>query len=294
MTIPEQENAACAVLGMYDWPELTAVTNELWQHLAVPLSEAGLAAPTTLERERPLLETWLDPELVLGQTCGFPYLAHLQDSTTLLGTPDYAVDGAEQGYYQSLLISHKDNEHVGPLHFPGSVLAVNGVNSQSGFNAIRLYLAELSREGSIETRSDNTSPPFRSILHTGSHRASLQAVARKQADLCAVDPVSFALARDFDADVLKDLQVTGRTPSVPALPLICSNRNAERVELDSLRKSLRQCFDRLPATVRKPLHLRGLHFLDDSVYQLLREQTRTAIDMGFDSLAQNQEDAPAV
>jgi len=196
----------CAALSMYDWPEVADATDQLWTILSATLTQAGIAIPQSLDRTRSPEEIWLDPGLVLAQTCGYPYLKQLQSSTTLLGTPDYAVDGAVEAHQQSLLMTHVSNTKLKPTDFAGKTLAINGLNSQSGFNSVRLYLtqalAHTRTQAKIDPQSNSsTSPPeyfFKQIFITGSHRVSIQTVAEQQSDLCAIDPVSLALAKRYD------------------------------------------------------------------------------------------------
>lgn len=293
-TEPHELNRSCAALVMYDWPEVSDYTDELWQLLSAVLQNAGIAVPARLERQRPVEDVWLDPELVLAQTCGFPYVAKLQAATTLLGTPEYAVDGASDGYYQSLLLTNNSESRVKPEDFTGSTLAINDFGSQSGFNSVRLYLAASNLRFSgnrLGADHPDQNSFFSQTLTTGSHRASLRAIAEQRADLCAVDPVSLALASDYDADVVARLRIIGRTPSVPALPLICSNQTAARIDLEALKRELHHCFKTLPEHIRKNLHLCGLRYLDDSCYDNLRDITRDAIARGYARLAPDH--APA-
>jgi hypothetical protein len=52
---------------------------------------------------------WTDPGLILSQTCGRPYKAHLHGQVRLVGTPDYGLRAARPGHYQSLVIARADD-----------------------------------------------------------------------------------------------------------------------------------------------------------------------------------------
>jgi len=83
--------------------------------------------------------------------------------------------------------------------------------------------------------------------------------------------------------------VIGRTPLVPALPLICSNLIATNIDVESLRKELRLSFESLPDDIRQTLYLRSLYPLKDNDYEQLRNATRAACQAGYAQLAANQD-----
>ena len=64
-----------AALQMYDWPEVAARTDAFWDRVAASLSAEGIAAPAALSRPGDLAAAWADPALLLGQSCGLPYVA---------------------------------------------------------------------------------------------------------------------------------------------------------------------------------------------------------------------------
>jgi|GEM_PF-5492040 len=101
------------------------------------------------------------------------------------------------------------------LEFQGSTVAVNGFNSQSGYNALRNLLVERQCIGK------NKPVFFGKGEISGGHRQSMQCVAAGKADICTADPVSFALAQQYEP-AAKNLKVIDCTASTPGLPLICS------------------------------------------------------------------------
>ena len=57
--------APVAVLPMYDWPEVRAVTDRLWRAIHQELEARGITAPAELARPTDLRAAWTDPALVL-------------------------------------------------------------------------------------------------------------------------------------------------------------------------------------------------------------------------------------
>ena len=80
---------------MYDWPEVQWAHDALWAAIAKRLQALGVEAPAMLDRLRPAEDVWLDPGLVLSQTCGWPYSTRLLDKVRIVATPVYEVEGCE-------------------------------------------------------------------------------------------------------------------------------------------------------------------------------------------------------
>ncbi len=103
-------------------------------------------------------------------------------------------------------------------------LAVNGRESLSGF----LALAEDVGDPDAWARA---------VIETGSHRDSIRAVARGEADLAAIDCRSWALARRFEP-CAKALVVVGWTAERLGLPYV-SARGTDAGLVARLREALR-------------------------------------------------------
>ena len=73
----EPMTGGLAALPMYDWPELRPATDRLWAAVRDGLRQRGVAAPEGLTRDVGLMAGWTDPGLVLGQTCGLPFVREL-------------------------------------------------------------------------------------------------------------------------------------------------------------------------------------------------------------------------
>lgn len=211
--------APLALLPMYDWPEIRAQTDAYWGALRDACRSRDIAAPDCLTRRgegpNPITENWplqgwLDPDLLLGQTCGLPFARHLQGRVQMLGTPAYAIEGCDPGDYYSLVIAARN----GAINGVGDIretdrFAFNSKGSQSGFRVMRLLLEAQGRASQwLETG-----------IKSGSHRQSIQAVGEGRADFAAIDAVSWRLAQQFEPQV-GNVQVIGKTALTPGLPMI--------------------------------------------------------------------------
>ena len=175
-------SAPIAALPMYEFPEIAAANDALWSGIALRLRARGVPAPAGLARGADVARLWRDPGLVFGHTCGYPYAKELSDAVVLIATPEYCFPGCDGAAYRSFLICRKHDPRRLDA-FRGGVAAVNAWDSNSGMNLFRAAIAP---------HADGR-PFFASVILTGSHQASLAAVAAGGADLAAVDCVTFAL-----------------------------------------------------------------------------------------------------
>ena len=72
-----------AGLPMYDYPELRPANDALWRWIAAYLGNKGIKdIDPDLSRTGNIYSLWRDPDLILGQTCGYPLMTELQDTVT--------------------------------------------------------------------------------------------------------------------------------------------------------------------------------------------------------------------
>lgn len=215
-----------AELPMYVAPTQVLQASERW--LAHTLRVLGIG-----HRQRddePLEQLWLNPRLLIGQTCGYPLVTRLKDRVRVIGRPCFDLPDAQGGEHCSLLVVHHQAswQHLADLR--GSHAAVNGEDSNSGMNLLRHAVAPLARDGRF----------FARVSISGSHRESLRRVAAGQADLAAIDSVTFAYLKRFAPQTVAQVRVLGRTVNSPTLPYISAHNDVPVAELlDALNSGLR-------------------------------------------------------
>ncbi|MFC3087781.1 phosphate/phosphite/phosphonate ABC transporter substrate-binding protein [Tabrizicola soli] len=198
-----------ASLGMYDFGPAMAANDRLWAGIRDGLRARGLAAPEELTRgEAAYWPAWQSPELVLSQTCGYPFRARLQDRVAYVGTPDYGIEGCAPGHYRSVLVARADDRRDRVEEFDGARLAFNEDLSQSGWAAPQNHAAKLGLR-------------LVPVLRSGGHRLSAQAVAEGRAEIAALDAVTWRLLQAVETAVTR-LKVVGMTDPTPGLPLIAA------------------------------------------------------------------------
>lgn len=260
---------------MYDWPELRPATDAVWAALRAALRENGLAAPDSLERGRPRAAQWRDPDLLLSQTCGYPFATALRGAVRLVATPVYRAEGCDGPAYRSAVVVRVDDpaDDVAELH--GRIAAFNSVDSQSGYSALRATVAAMARNGRF----------FSATVETGAHRDSMRAVAQGRADCAAIDCVCWALAGRHQPDLAGRLRVIAWSGPAPALPFVTAAGRSDG-DVAALRDALTSVLaDPAVQDARAALLLRGVEVLDDAAYGAILAMEREAVAAGYARLA---------
>lgn len=225
-----------ASLPMYDRPSTRAANERLWQAMRAALGYG----PEALTYGDPW-DIWRSPELLFAQTCSLPYRMDLHRSVEMIATPVHDLDCPE-GHYFSVLIGRDDPPGDNPV---GGTVAVNSFDSHSGWAALPSGLAVHAK------------------IVTGSHAASVRAVADGAADLAAIDAVTWGmLQRDGET---KGVRVLATTPPTPALPFITAKGN----DVAALRAALATAVEALSAADREALNLIGVTRIAEADYMRL-------------------------
>ena len=172
----------------------------------------GIEAPEQLARDVDLPALWRSPNLLFAQTCGYPYVKDLRDSVALIATPEYAFAGCEGAQHRSFVVCRAADARRSLESFRGAVAAVNGWDSNTGMNLFRATIAPVA----------GRAPFFASVVVTGSHLASLEAVADGRADLAAIDCVTYGLVKRLRTGLIDRTAIVAESPLSPGLPFIAA------------------------------------------------------------------------
>lgn len=240
-----------AMLGMYDMPALQGANDRFWQLIRENLGYG----PDHLSRNLDYWEMWQSPDLLFAQTCGMPYRTRLLDHVALIGTPDYGLPDCPPGFYQSLFVVHADADGESLADFATGTFAYNESASQSGWSGpvTHLNAANLSVD---------------SLLETGGHAASAQAVADGKADLAGLDALTWMMLQEH-ASVADRLRVIAKTTPTPGLPYITAKTQDTR----ALTQAVVTAIDSLTPSDRDLLHLKGLVSIDTASYSAIPTPT---------------------
>ncbi len=246
-----------------------------WQLLLQQLHKHGVtAAPEQLCWPSDLLQHWRDPTLLLSQTCGFPLVTLLQQQVQLVGAFSYQLPYCSGEYYRSLVVVRADEEGLQLSDFRYRVVAFNSTDSQSGYNALRALIAPLAINGKFFSRA----------VASGGHYRSIEMIQQRQADIAAIDCVSFALLQRDNPSAVAGLKIIAQTDIAPGLPLITS--------LATSKEQLNQIRQAITATVNSPeassakdkLLIKGFSTLPWSAYCVIKQMEKKAAALGVITL----------
>ncbi|MCF6305665.1 MAG: PhnD/SsuA/transferrin family substrate-binding protein [Rhodobacteraceae bacterium] len=243
-----------AALQMYDFPEIRENTDRFWQLIRAELSESGITCPQSLTRDQNAADIWRDDNLLFSQTCGLPYIRGLTGQAVLLGTPDYGLIPDQPGQYYSVVIVSKNTPRQTLAEMRNSVFAYNDTGSQSGAFAIFDTLFE--QFGDMQF--------FGSCVASGSHLASVQMVASGQADIAAIDAVSWRYLEQFQNDT-RHVRMFATTRPAPGLPYITGkNQNTAAIS-----HAVERAIAALSEQDRAALGIKGFWWSKREDYQVL-------------------------
>lgn len=235
-----------ASLPMYDRPENAAAHDALW---ALVRAELGYG-PAALDRETDNVGGWGRPDLLLGQICNLPYRAQFRDRVTRIGAAVYDLSDTPAGYYHSVFVTRAVDAPRGLAPAVLGRFAYNDPLSHSGWGAA---VAEITQRGL----------QFHTKFQTGSHRASMLAVAEGRADLASIDAVTWRMFEHWEP-AATGLRVIARTRLAPGMTFITAPTNDPAALYDALEAAIAA----LPAEHADTLGLRGITRLPDAAYDI--------------------------
>lgn len=260
-----------AGLPMYDYPEVRPLTDALWHAIAERLKAAGIEAPRELIRPDDLLGFWRSPDLLLGQTCGYPLTRHLGDAVQVVATPHYTAPGCVGAWHNSVIVVAADAPAKTLADLRGKVAVINERGSNTGMNLLRASAMPLA----------DGKPFFGSVIESGGHALSMEAVGEGRADVAALDCVSFAFLQRHRPERAARVRVIGETPSTPALPLVTAAATPIAT-VEALRKALLDvAADPDLAVLREALFLKGFQVLPVEAYQRVVDLEEAAEAAGY-------------
>lgn len=249
-----------ATLSMYDVPVVQHHTDVLWQSIRAELQKAGINTPSQLIRGADDWTVWRDPNLVFSQTCGFPFVSQLERHVTLIGTPDYGTIPDKPGWYNSKVICRRDDARGSLAAFKDARFAYNDLASQSGVMGI-MYLLH---------RTIGNSQHFGTCIASGGHALSAAMVASGEADIAAIDSVTWLNLQRDQPDL--NLRILAETDPTPGLPYITHSGQDGSIFADAVEAAI----EGLAQQTKDALHLKGFWRSTPSDYAVVRERAIAA------------------
>jgi ABC-type phosphate/phosphonate transport system substrate-binding protein len=265
-----------AALPMYDFPHLASAHDALWRAIAARLRTDGVdAVPPALTRHRSHVDTWRDPQLLLGQACEYPLAKTFADSVRLVATPRYGAPGCEGANYRSAILVRADDPAVSIADLKGRRCVINELDSNSGMNLLRAAVAPFAGGERF----------FAAVSLSGAHVHSAQMLVEDGADVAAIDCVTFSHLSSADPALAARLRILAWTPASPCLPYVTS-RSTDAATLGALRSAMAAALeDPASSAAGASLLLRGFDFEPDESLGVVRGLERRAAALGYPLLA---------
>ena len=257
-------NAFCS-WGMY---ALNAELQAYWQALHDAIAPAlthycDKLEPLRFETDEAMLN---NPELILGQTCGFPLVTQYSELLTPVCTPVFDVEGCDGVRYSSVLIVADKSDINSLQECASKTVAINSADSNSGMNVLRSMVSLLS---------DNT-PYFGKTLITGGHIDSLRAVAEERADIAAIDCVTFAFITQIAPELTAHVRVIDYSEKTTGLPFVIPAKFAEQITPDIIANIFNNAYPSLPAQYRQALYISEFQTVNLDDYQRIADINKEA------------------
>ena len=243
---------------MYDFSEIRDATDALWQGIAHHLEAEGLEdVPQHLVHDQPLKTLWLDPSLLFSQCCGYDIVHSFKERLQVLATPRFVAPGCVGIDYVSVIVVPEDSPYQDVLDMRDTVAVINGPESHSGVNALFGLVAPCSSEGKF----------FSEIKISGSHATSLAIVQKGEADVAAIDCITYALLQRYRPKALDETRQLGFTYPAPTPPYV-TRSDVDPSIVERMKNALMKAFtDPALASSRESLLLEGVETQSANVYR---------------------------
>lgn len=265
-----------ASLLMYDQPKVVQGANDaLWAALRDRLRARSLDVPEALDRSGSHDSYWLRPDLVFGQTCGYPYVSELKGRVRLVATPVFRYSGGKGARRASFIVVREDDPAQTIADLAGKRAVINDWLSNSGMNLLRIAVAPHAKNGRF----------FSSIMVSGGHMSSIAAIREDRADTAAIDSITWGLHARYAPETIAGIRIIGETPMGPGLPYI-TRLSASDAEVAALRDSLADVIaDPDNAEALDVLGLTGVEIFSDTEYAELEGFRDEARKLGYPKVA---------
>ncbi len=263
-----------ASLPWYDLDEVRPAHDRLWSAVAGHLRRAGVVGvPDALDRSRPYDSSWSQPGLLLSQACGYDTVLEQPPPVRVVAAPHFEFAGCRGAAYRSFVVVPAGSQTRRLEDLRGTRCVINGETSHSGMNGLRALVAPLHSGGRF----------FANVAVSGAHEVSVDMIQRGEADVAAVDCITYGLLQRHRPEALAGTRVIAETALAPAPPYVTSASTPEST-VDALRSALSSAIDELQPETADALGLVGLSQLTVADYEPIAALARQADAVGYREL----------
>ena len=214
------------------------------------------------------MSQWHSGRLLLGQACGYDVATWQSRTLRVLGAPHFGFEGCEGAQYRSFVVVREQSPARSLSDLRGARCVINTETSHSGMNTLRTLVEPLRASGSF----------FGALKVSGAHERSVAMVASGEADVAAIDCITYGLLQKHRPGALESLRVIGESDLAPAPPFVTS-ASTSLEEAAALRAALSEVIaEAAPAWAA--LRLTGLSPLPVGAYASMRSDDPPLVALG--------------
>ena len=263
-----------AALPWYDLPGTRPHHQRLWMGVASRLRDLGVDhVPETLSHLEEPTQLWHDPTLLLTQACGLDAVLEEAPPIQVVATPEFEFRGCAGPTYRSFVVVRDDHVAEAVHDLRGARCVINSRSSHSGTNGLRALVAPLHHGGRF----------FCSVRVTGSHRRSLQQLRSGEADVAAIDCVTWGLLARHRPQDVAGIRLIAETDPMQAPPYVTRGA-ASPALVAALQTALTGAVEALAASDRFALGLQRVRVASVSDYAPIAAVARRADALGYREL----------
>ena len=251
-------------------PSLISAWQQLFQHLHAHIFEyAGTPFEIQFEDSS---EKLTHSNLLIGHTCGYPYVSRWHQNHDTVCVPEFDIDGCQGAFYSSWIISQAHNNKSRLADFKDTVAAINNPDSNSGMNVLRYEISKVAHGNRFFSR----------IIMSDSHLNSMNKIITGEAEIAAIDAVTWDFAKRenlYDFSKIKIIQQTIKTPGLPFIKL----KDCE-IDPTLITDSLNRCLDELSEDSRAFLKIKKFTPMNETDYQPILDIEKSAAENNYPEL----------
>ncbi len=221
-------------------------------------------------------QAYLAPNLIAVQTCGYPLLHKWATTHDPIAAAVFDCKGCVGTQYSSWFVTHVNHPADRLEQFQHQRAAMSGIHSNSGMNVLRFAISQLPKK----KRVDGTF--FSEVKVSGGHWQSLEMIASEQADLAAIDAVSYALALKAKPALADSIKIVGQSEMTVGLPFVIPKTSTTRV--NRLIRAMDQATIEMDQSARDTLSLRGFSRVKLRDYKKIEDLEKSAIRAKYSKL----------
>lgn len=217
--------------------------------------------PAELETTGDVHGTWEQPDVIVGQACGYPAAALVRDKIQVFGAFELSLEHAVGHRYRSILLARRPGQ---PHEFSQAKAAANSVESLSGYLSLTVAIHGLGAR------------VHEPVVFTGAHRASVRALSDGDVDIAAIDGLSLRHLLTEDPTLLDALHAVGVGPLIPT-PALYTTVDLPPDRVAALQAAFaRAVEDPALAPVLARLHISGFRSLTMADYDETLDLVRSS------------------